>query len=446
MQVTQEQTSPCEIDLRIEIDAEKVDTAVDETYKELSKVTKVPGFRPGKAPRAILERFVGEDRVKEHAVDKLIQPAFSEALEETKIEPWSRADVDLVEFEFGKPLIFTAKVPLAPKVELGEYVGLGVDRTVQPVTEEMIDKDVNKMLERQAKFEPVTERAAQKGDTVVIEIRDLATPDEEPKREVVVIGDNLPEFDEGLTGMKVDDEEKTINLTYPDDFQAEELRGQTKSISIKLFELYERKMPELNDEWVKLTFAPEPKEGEQPAEDVVDTVEKLRSKIKEFMEKSAVDMADADVKDRILEKIIEGSQIDFPEVMVTERVDERLRELLSELEKRQVDIDTYLKHVGKTAEELRAEYAEEARIALKANLAIYEVVEKEQIKVEDQDVEDEIKSMAETRKVPVESVRAYLESTDGLASIKYRLLRKKTMDFLVAASNIKDIGHSRKES
>lgn len=439
MQVTQEQASPCEIDLRIEVEVEKVDSAVDETYKELSKVTKVPGFRPGKAPRVMLERVIGEDRVKEYAADKILQPAYKEALEETKIEPWARADVDLVEFELGKPFIFTARVPLAPKVELGEYVGLEIEREVTPVTDEMIDAEVKNILERQAKFEPVTDRAAQSGDTVVIDMKDEAEPEEEPKRQVAVIGENLPDFDNGLTGMKVD-EEKVVQVTYPDDFAAEELRGQTKSLVFKLVELYERQMPELNDEWVKTNFAPEPKEGDEPVEDVVDTVDKLRAKIREAMEKSAVDMADADVKDKIIDKIIQGSQIDFPEVMVTERVDERVQELLKELEKRELDIDAYLKHVGKTAEELREEYAEDARAALKVNLAIYEVVEKEKIKVEDEDIDNDIKAMAEARKVPVESIRAYLESTDALSSLTYRLLRKKTMDFLVAASNIKHVG------
>lgn len=439
MQVTKEQASPCEIDLRIEVDVEKVDLAVDETYKELSKVTKVPGFRPGKAPRVMLERVIGEERVKEYAADKILQPAYKEALEETKIEPWARADVDLVEFELGKPLIFTARVPLAPKVELGEYKGLEIEREVTPVTDEMIDAEVKQILERGAKFEPVTDRAAQSGDTVVIDMKDEAKPEEEPKRQVAVIGENLPDFDNGLTGMKVD-EEKVVQVAYPDDFKAEELRGQTKSFVFKLVELYERQMPELNDDWVKENFAPEPKEGEEPAEDVVDTVDKLRAKIREAMEESAVGMADADVKDKIIDKIIQGSQIDFPEVMVNERVDERIQELLKELEKRNLDVDAYLKHVGKTAEELREEYAEDARVALKVNLAIYEVVEKEQIKVEDQDMEDEIKSMAEARKVPVESIKAYLESTEALSSITYRLLRKKTMDFLVAASNIKHVG------
>ena len=439
MQVTQEQISPCEVGLRIEVEADKVNAAVDKTYKELSKVTKVPGFRPGKAPRAILERVVGEEKVKDYAADKLIQPAYSDALKETNVEPWASADVELVEFEFGKPLIFTAKVPLAPKVELGEYKGLEIERAVPPVTDEMVDAEVKGMLDRQAKFDQVTDRETREGDTAVFEMTDEDEPDGEPKRQVVSVGEALPEINAGLTGMKID-EEKTIKVSYSDDYPTEELRGKTKTLRVKMIEIYDRQVPEMNDEWVKTTFAPKVEEGAEPPADVVDTVEKLCGKIREAMEKAALDVADRDVNDKIITKVVENSQIDFPEVMVRERVDERLHELQEELRNRKLNLEDYLKHVNKNLEELRAEFGEEAKQGLKVNLAIYEIVEKEDIKVEDDDVDEEIKSMAESRNVPVETIKAYLDSTDGTATIKYRLLRKKVLDFLLGASNIKSVG------
>ena len=443
MQVTQEQLSPCEVELRIEVEAEKVKAAIDESYKELAKFTKVPGFRPGKAPKEVLERYVGEERVKERAADKIMQPAYSEALKEANVEPWAMADVEVVEFEMDSPMVFKAKVPLAPKVELGDYVGLEIERKVPPVTDDMIEEEIKGMLDRQGKFNPVTDREIQTGDTAVIDLSDEAEPEAEPKRQVVRVGDNLPDFDAGLVGMKLE-EEKTIPVTYPDDHQAEEMRGKSASLKVKLVELFERELPELNDDWVKATFAPEDKEGvEEQVEalgEAVDTTEKLRAKIREAMEKAAQDVAERDVRDSIIQKVIEGSQIDFPDVMVEERVDERVGELGEELKQRKLTVEDYLKHVGKTMDELRAEFAEDARTGLKVNLAIYEIVEKESIKVEDEDVDAEITAMSEARKVPVESIRAYLESTDGLAQIRYRLLRKKAMDFLVGASNIKNVG------
>lgn len=439
MQFTQEQLTPCEVELRIEVEAEKVKSAIDESYKELAKVTKVPGFRPGKAPKEVLEKYVGEDRVKDRAADKIMQPAYSEALKEANVEPWAPADVEVVEFEIDAPMVFKARIPLAPKVELGEYVGLEIERTVPPVTDDMIEAEIKEMLDKQGKFNPVTDREIRTGDTAVIDLSDEAEPDVEPKRQVVRIGDNLPAFDAGLAGMKLE-EEKTIPVTYPEDHQAEEMRGKSTSLKVKVVELFERELPELTDEWVKTTFAPQLEEGAEVPEDAVDTTEKLRAEIRNAMEKVAQDVADRDVREKIIEKVIEGSQIDFPDVMVSERIDERVEELGEELKKRKLGVEDYLKHVGKTMEELREEFAEDAKTGLKVNLIIYEIVEKESIKVEDEDVDAEIASMSEARKVPVESVRAYLESTDGLAQIRYRLLRKKAMDFLVGASNTKNVG------
>lgn len=443
MQVTQEQLTPCEVELRIEVEAEKVHAAISESYKELAKVTKVPGFRPGKAPKEVLERYVGEERVKERAADKIMQPAYSEALKETSLEPWAPADVEVVTFELDAPMVFKAKVPLAPKVELGDYVGLEIERSVPPVTDEMVEAEISDMLDRQGKFTPVTDREIQAGDTAVIDMTDEAEADAEPKRQVVRVGDNLPDFDAGLTGMKLE-EEKTIPVTYPEDHQAEELRGKSANLKVKIIELFERELPELTDEWVKATFAPENPEGvEAQVEalgDKVDTTDKLRAKIREAMEKGAQDVADRDVREKIIEKVIENSKIDFPEVMVEERVEERLTELAEELKKREITIEGYLKHVGKTIEELSAEFAEDAKTGLRVNLVIYDIVEKEGIKVEDDDIDAEIKAMSEARKVPVESIRAYLESTDGLAQVRYRLLRKKALDFMVGASNIKNVG------
>lgn len=439
MQVTQEQVTPCEIDLQIEIEVEKVNKAIDETYKELGKVTNVPGFRKGKAPRVVLENFLDEDKVKERAADRILQPAYKEALEETKIEPWAPADVELVKFEIGEPLVFKARVPLAPKVELGDYVGLEIERDVPEVTEEQIDDEIKRMLERQTQYDPIKDRPLKKGDTAVLELRDESKPDEEPRRQVANLGELLPEFNEGLEGMSVD-EEKVIEVTYPEDYQDEELHGRTVSFKVKVVEAYDRKVPELNDEWVKKSFVPEPKEGEEPDPDAVDTVEKLRAKIREAMEKAARDIADTAVENEIVEKIVQNSTVDFPEVMVNERVHSRLDELVEELKKRQLTLDDYIKHTGKSPKELSDEYAEEARAGIKTSLVLHEILEKESLKVEDEEYDKEVEAMAESRNVPVESMKAYIDSTNARDSISHRILHKKVMDFLVHASNIKNVG------
>lgn len=440
MQVTQEQTKPCEVDLRIEIEADVFKSAIDDAYKQLAKTVKVDGFRPGKTPRVVLEKVVGDEAAIERALDKLIQPAYSEALTETKVEPWAQAEIDLEECEIGKPLVFVAKVPLAPKVELGQYVGLEVERNVGAITNDDVDAEILKMRQRQMKFEQITDRPAQLEDTAVLELFDEEEPDAEPKKDVAVIGEALPEFNEALTGMNVGDE-KPVAVTYPEDYPKEDLKGKEKSMRVKLVELHKGTLPELTDEWVAEYFAPPADLPEPPAADeIVDTVEKLQAKVRSVLEEQAIESADTQVQDQILDKVIAGSTIDYPDVMVKENVDERLNQLMKRLSDQGITLEAYLQYQNKTVEQLREQYAETADKALKLNLAIYEVVEKENIKVEEADVESEIAKIAEANHLPIESAKAYIDSTGRQKDIQYQLLHKKALDFLVGASNIKNVG------
>ena len=442
MQVKQEELSPCEIELEIEVDAEKVTDAVDKTFKELGKVAKVDGFRKGKVPRAILEKVLDRDKVKDYAADMLLPPAYLEAIEQAELDPWALPDFDIVRFEVGEPMVFKAKVPLEPKIEIGKYIGLDVQRNVPPVADEGIDAEIKRFLERQAEYTAVTDRPAQQGDSVVVETVNEEDPDQEPKSNVAVVGENLPDFDRGVVGMTVD-QEKVINVTYPEDHPAEELKGKTLSLRTKLVELYDRKLPELTDDWVRKTFVGEPLDGEEskePEPDAVDTVEKLRVRIRSGMEKSEQEVADMAVENNIVGQIVQGSNVNFPEVMVNHEINRRVESLLAELKKREVTVDDYLKRTDQTIEQLRADYEDDARKTVTTSLLLREIIDKEEIEVIDDDIDAELKAMAADRQVPLETIRAYIDSTDGLQGVRNRVLHKKLMDFLVHASNIKNVG------
>ncbi|OFX15164.1 MAG: trigger factor [Armatimonadetes bacterium RBG_16_58_9] len=442
MLVKQEQLNPCEVELQIEIEAEKVADAVDTTYDELGKVARVDGFRKGKAPRAILERVLDQDKVKDRAADKLLEPAYTEALKQAELEPWAPADVELVKFELGEPLVFKATVPLDPKVELGEYIGLDIERKVTPVTDEEVDQEIEVILTRNADYPLVTDRPAQDGDLASVEITDESEPDGKTQRRDVVIGGNLPDFDNGLRGMILD-EEKVISVTYPEDHEPEDLRGKTLPFRVKLLDLYEQKVAELTDEWVRNIFVEKPEDGEESGEREpgdVDTVDKLRSRVRSAMEKAAQDAADADVEDNIMERVLDDSKANFPTAMLNNVVNGRIDSLLEDLKKRKATLDDYLKHMEQTFEEMREEFEEDARKSLKALLVMKQISEKEGIQVEDDDVEDALRAMAQGRRVPVETMRAYVDRTDSMSTIRYRVRRKKLMDFLVHASNIRNVG------
>lgn len=439
MLVKQEQVNPCEVELHIEIEAEKVQAAMDKAYSDLGKSVNIPGFRKGKAPKAILEQFLDEERVKERAADQLLQKAYVEALEESKVEPFALADVDVTKFELGEPLTFVAKVPLAPKVELGTYKGIKAERRVQKVTDEEVDREIDQMRKRQASFPEVEGRSAQKDDVVRVEMRAESELDEKPKSNVFKIGENLEDFDKGLIGMNVD-EEKVIDIKYPDEHPDESLRGQTVPMRIWLREIRQEILPELNDEWVKNTFGTHEAEGENEPSEVVDTVKTLKAKVREAMEKAAQDVAEEEVQGKILGEVVEGSQVHFPDVMVEEAVEERMNELVEELKERKLTLDDYIKYKDTTAEALNEMYTEAAKRDITTTLVLRKIVDKEELKAEDEDVEAEFVRLAEANKVPVESIKAYVDKTKGISSIKNRILRKKVIDFLVESSNIKNVG------
>ncbi|MCL5105640.1 MAG: trigger factor [Armatimonadetes bacterium] len=439
MLVKQEQLNPSEVELHIEIEAEQVNQAVDRSYVDLGKVVNIPGFRKGKAPKEILERFLDEEKVKDRAADKLLKKAYLEALEESKLEPYAAADVEVVKFEIGEPLVFTAKVPLPPKVELGPYTGIEVERHAQQITEQDIERDLNTLLERHAQYPEITDRPARQGDVVRIETRAENESEEEAKRNVVQIGDNLPDFDSGLTGMSPG-EEKVISVSYPEDYASEELRGKTVPINLKLHEIHEKQLPELTDEWVKTSFGGKQEEGAEPSPDAIDTVEKLRETIKTEMEKAAQSAADGEARNAIVHKIIEGSKVDFPQVMVDEIVKEHLEEMIENLKKRKLTLEDYLKYKEISFEDLRSQYEEEAKQELRSMLVLREITDKEDIKVEEDDIRAEMETMAGENGVPVETIRAYVDKTNAMPSVRNRILTKKLMDFLVHASNIKNVG------
>ncbi len=438
MLVRREQISPCEVELEIEVDAEKVASAYDDVYTQLGKSVTVPGFRKGKAPRVVLETFLDKDVVRERVADKLISAAYEEALEETKLDPFRPANYELIHLEPNEPMRFKVKVPLEPVVELGDYVGLEVERRVRAVTDEDVQAEIDRLVDETTPYEPVTDRGVQEGDVVDVEIRSEDEPEDKPQRARVRVGENLPDFDKGIIGM-VAGEEKQIHVTYPDDYPDEKLRGQTVVLVTKVNSIHSRTLPEVTDEWVQKLFAREENEGEEPEGDRVDSVEKLRSLIRSALEKAAHAEADDVVRAELVNKVVSGSKVSFPEAIVDEAVESELEELVGTLRRRDLTLPDYLRHTNQTLDQLREQIAENVRKQITNMLVFREIAQRENITVSEEDVDAEIKQLARERRVPVETMRAYVESTQSKSMIENRARRKKVLDFLVHASNIKNV-------
>jgi trigger factor len=234
-------------------------------------------------------------------------------------------------------------------------------------------------------------------------------------------------------------EERSIQVTYPEDYPDEDLRGQTITLVTKLHGIRSRTLPELTDEWVKQIFNQGESEGEQSESDRIDSVDKLKSRIRSELEKIAHAEADEAVRAEIANKVIAGSKVSFPEAIVEEAVDSQLQELTETLRRRDLTLADYLRHTDQTIEQLRERIAEDVRRQLTATLVFREIIQRENITVSDEDVDAEIKEMARERRVPVESMRAYVESTQSKDVVESRVRRRKVLDFLVHASNIKNV-------
>ncbi len=435
MKVTKEQSGACEVTLNITVEAEKVDKAILDAYKKIGKNVTLPGFRKGKAPLAILKANLNEEAVMDEAADALMQPAYKEALEETGVEPFAIANVDIKTFEKGKDMEFTAKVPQPPVITLGDYTGIEIDKEPTDVSDEAVEEEVTNFLRRNAKY-PEVDREVADDDLVVYELREKDNPDAAVIKNYTRIGHNeLTDLDDGLRGMKAG-EEKEITINYPEKYYDKDLAGTSKVYNATAAEIRVEDLPELTDEWIKENF---PVREGMKEEDIIDTVDKFRATVRKSMEDYAKQQSDTGAENALVEKIVENANVEFHSCMVEEQVKASFENLARDLKKNNVTIDQYLKHNNMTFAELEEAYKEDAEKLLKVSLVLREIAAKENLAPTDDDVKEEAEKIAAARKVPVETAVAYVEKSGMLDDVRNRILHRKLMEFLMGSAKINQL-------
>lgn len=452
MLVRQEQTKPCEVELEIQADPETVTKIIARVYKEFGKHTAVPGFRKGKAPRHLIEQVVDKQKVREYVIDEVLEEIYEGALEESGVDAFAQGSVDDVQFELDspdEPFIVKARVPLAPKVELGQYTELEVEKKQHVVTDEELDSEIQAIMSRNVPPVEVLDRSVENGDILQaivdddFEAQEHVCEDEncehdhsaDKKRPTTIeVGKNLPEFDAALLGMNIG-ETKIVEVTYPEDFQNEEMRGESKKFKVTVEAIRKIELPELTDDYVQTNIAAS--QTDVPEEEKIDTVDKFRQKVRETLQKSFDDMSAVDVENSIVQKILEASQVDFPEIMLQRGIKARFDQLQESLKKNNISIQDYLTYKRISADDLFNQFSEEEGKSLITGLVLREIVDKEDIQVGQEDIDQEIEAMAVARQVPVETIRAFVDSQDASSEISNKLLQKKLLEFLKASANIK---------
>lgn len=380
-------------ELEIDATAEEFEAAVQTAYlKERNKIT-VPGFRKGKASRKMIEKLYGENCFYEDAVNAMLPFTVGAAIDEAGLELVDRPEIDITAMSKETGVSFKVKCICKPEVEISEYKGIEVEKTVKTITDEDVDKQLQTMRERNGRLVTVEDRAVQNGDTVNIDFTGFMDGkafdggSEEDFDLKIGSGQFIPGFEDQIIG-KNTGEEFTINVTFPENYQMTELAGKPSEFKIKLNEIKTPELPDLDDD-----FAMDTSE--------FDTLAELKEDIRKRLTESAASNADAAAENAVYEKIINGMKAEIPEVMYENKIDEMVRDFELRLSQQGLDLPMYLSFTGMEEDAFRKTFEEQAHKTVKLRLALEKVAQLENITVSDEQVTEELQRMSEEYKIPV---------------------------------------------
>jgi trigger factor len=422
MQITRTPAPKSSVQLQIELPPERLDRALDVAVRALARRTRIPGFRPGKAPRPVLERHLGPGVVLDEAVEHLMQDAYRDALVQEQILPLTNADVEVVQAEEGKPLIFKATVPVRPDVTLGDYEHFNFTPELDTIDDARIDQVVEELRDQNATLAAVEERGAQDGDYAVISF--VGTKDGQPfeggtsERMPLILGQErlIPGFEANLVGLKVGDT-TGFDITFPDDYGEASLAGQVAHFNVELRELREKILPDLDDDFLASLgdFA---------------SVDALRSDVRRRLEANALDRARHGFADRIIEYAVANATVDLPDVLIDQEVEVMHDEFKGSLARQGISEEAYLKAVEKTSEDLHADFRPNAEKRVKTLLVLSKVADVEGVEVPDADVEAEV-AQGRERYAGDARLTEYFESERGRSFIRSTLRRSRVVETLI---------------
>ncbi len=411
--------------LEISVSPEKLEEGIMKSYLKNVKKFNIAGFRKGKAPRKIIERFYGEAVFYEDAINIICPEAYDEAVKEHNLDPVNRPDIDIVEIEAGKGMIFKAVVTVKPEVVLGQYKGIEAEKKEYNVNEEDIDKEIEAMREQNARLVEVTDRPVKNGDITIIDYKGFVGENQfeggtaENSRLEIGSGQFIPGFEEQLVGAEIG-KETDINVKFPDEYKNEELAGQPALFKVTVKEIKEKHLLDLDDEFAKDVSE-------------FDTLEELKADIRKKREEHAKRLEKQQYEDEVINKIVGNASVDIPEVMVDAQVNIMLRDFDYQLRYQGLNLDAYLKYSNMDINKLKESYRDVAKGRVKSQLVLEKIAEAEGIGASEEDFNAELEKTAKHYQQDVEKFKKTLKE-DEVTYIKDGIIVQKTIDFLVENS------------
>ena len=420
MKVSTETTEKNQVQLEITVEAEEFEKAVQKSYIKNVKSIQVPGFRKGKAPRKMIEKVYGEGVFYDDAVDFILQDTYPQAIEEAKIEPVSRPEVEIKEIGSGKDFVYTAKVYVKPEVTLGEYKGIKVEKVEYTVSDDDVKAEIDNMMERAARFVDVTDKPIEDGNVAVIDfegfVDGVAFEGGKAENHNLTIGSGqfIPGFEEQLIGKNIG-EECEVNVKFPEEYHASELAGKDATFKVKINGIKNKEYPELDDE-----FAKDVSEFE--------TLDELKAKTRERLEENAKKRTQREQDEKVLESVCANAQVEIPDAMIENQLDEYVRDAKYRLQMQMpgITFEQYLEYTGTNLQDFKESMRERAGVDVKTNLVIEAVAKAENISVSDEEVQKELENIAQQYKMEIDKVKELVNEEQ----VRESLVPRKTVEFL----------------
>ena len=405
MTSTFEKLSSNKVKLNFTVEPEKFEEGIKKAYQKMVKKINIPGFRRGKAPMKVIEAHYGESVFYEDAFDAIFPEIYQAALTEHNVDVVDRPELDVEQIGRGKELKFSVEVFVRPDVTLGEYKNLGVVKTVDEVTEDDVKAEIERARDRASRWIEVTDRAAKLDDQVNINYAGFLGEEQfqggtaENHDLILGSGSFIPGFEDQLVGAEIGSD-VDVNVTFPEQYHSEELAGKAVVFHVHVNSIREKEMPELDVDFVK------------EVSETANTVDEYKAEIRERLESQAENRAESAFENEVIEKVVENAEVDIPEAMIEEQIDNMLRDMEMRMMYQGMKLDDYFKYTGQTREQVREMYKAPAEERVKTQLVVAAVMKAEEIKADEAEIDAEIGKYAEQNKKSLDEFKAMLSDGD----------------------------------